>query len=769
MPSQLKTSTNHGRNAVADSVTIDMSSADDGEQTPSKTNFTSWNESIRYLFTDILNPRGYFKPMNSKRLLVWLMLALIISPIMVALFKLGGLEEIESFLETEILILSVFVYGLEPLKRFLAAALSKFPKYEAKPIRALEAPEQRANIQTLTEEDRAEQTMLEELSKITNENVATLKLRYKKNKKLMVMIPCHQSMIRVGKKRLSEVIQSAIKQVPPQNIYIVDNGPWPEAPDETNSVVKSIHAKINCEYFAYPGKTTALMKAVIDVLAHRPDLTHVLTFDNDVTVPDNYEFRQQFFRSDRRVKAIVYPIRAVNPDGPHRNLLTRWQDIDYVMAGANKSYLDHFRALDKPHGAVWLCEIKVLYDILIRHNGQFRGEDWQLGLLLRNLYSPDGALQLRLDSACFFETDAPQKYFSADGRWPQQVRSWMIVPYLWPLKYIVQPFLTQWRTSSLSELIVMKLEQGYELWSLFSTVLRYPLMAIQATNPKFWIAFGALQAADLVLILITNYAMLPKYLRNDLKAILSYPVHKQIDSLMQFFALLRTLLIEFPKNKKYPSIKALIDDGKLPSLNTFDDSRTMHRVEINLRQPTSSELSPIPSLTVNADETDAATRFSEDVRKIIGELNQLLEQHRRNALETSAHVAHPTVIRDLAVEPYRRDKDVRRKKNLDDAPTPLRDPSAYEREIEERVYDTLYAWDPCDVEIYTRVIPHHEPNCSRAITPERRLTTIDEVDEPPSHTYGSRSTFFNSQDQRQVTLHHSANFHKEEVTRKMRL
>lgn len=674
MPRSQPQANKHHRQPEARHAQVAIDMPDDDESASATAGDTpavasSWRESARYLFTDILNPRDTVRPMNGKRLLVWLFGALSLAALLFILLKFSGIEALQGFLSEEILLLSVVVYGMEPLKRFLAGSLSRFPKFEAKPLRAIDLDDEQPVVRHLSVEERAALERFQRLSGLTGESVATLKRRYEKNKKLMVMIPCYKTMDKVGKARITEVITSALKHVPPENIYVVDNGPWKQPQDETEQVIKGVHPDINVQYFPYPGKTTALMKAVVDVLAHRPDLEYVLTFDNDVTVPDNYQFREQFFTGDKRVKSIVYPIRASAPDGGEKNLLTRWQDIDYVTAGANNSYLGHFGSIRKPHGAVSCWELKTLYDILRRHNGQFRGEDWQLGDLLRSQYSAEGVLKFAFDAECFFDTDAPQQYLAIDGRWPQQVRSWMVVPFLWPWKYVFKPLLTQWRTNTLGELLTMKFEQGYEGWTVFSNILRYPLMVLQATDLKFWIAISAITVTDLMLVIMTNYALLPKYLRNDLKAILTYPLHKQIDSLMQVFAFFRTLLIEVPKDSKHPSIQQLIDDGVLPSLNTDDDSHVIERAEANCQQAPQVDsgvrvrlrddfASVLFKMERKADSDERVRDELHQLREALRALNErpkpAAEQSRRRALPERPKRVSPEVAPSVDSEPKQR-------------------------------------------------------------------------------------------------------------------
>lgn len=207
--------------------------------------------------------------------------------------------------------------------------------------------------------------------------------------------------------------------------------------------------------------------------------------------------------------------------------------------------------------------------IFERHTGLFKGEDKEVGEHLRSLYDPEGALKFRVDMNCFFKTNVPESYLGSDGNlWGQRVRSWAEAPYLYFWRLVLKPVLTDWRYAPLP-LVIVKLDQIYNLMSQLANIFRYLLIASEAGEPFFWLMFGILTFTQFLIVSYFNYVKLPPYLRNDFLSILTFPLYKQIDNFLSHMAFWRVLLFTFAKESAHPPIKELLEQKKIPAFD-FD-------------------------------------------------------------------------------------------------------------------------------------------------------------------------------------------------------
>ncbi len=581
----------------------------------------SSESSTHYFFTNVLNPKKYIFPLTLKRVFVWLVTGSIIYLMFYLLHDLNGLRAIESFMGENFLWLNIIAFGLDPLMTILQWGFSRFPNSLQTPLSA-----EVINDECIETEEALENEIEDidwpSLVKKTGLSASTLKIRYKKNKALMVMIPCHNTCSdESGKRRFHEVLVSALKHVPAKNIRIVDNGRNTHPTDDTEALVESVDSNISYAYYPNPSKTTAQFKALVNELKNPSGIKYVLTFDDDVCIPDNFIFHKSLFK-DPLVECIAFPIRAVAPNGK-KSLLISWQDIDYIRAAMQKGFESATGTVRAVHGAVSLWNIRAFYKALKDHDADFYGEDRQLTHRYSLTPNPQGVPKTKLDSSCFFSTDVPTQFFAPDGRWPQQVRSWMKVPFLRISEFFLSPLFLFHKANSVSGYISTKLIQIYDIISIFNNAFRIPIIALQASNPKFWIVLGIITGVDMLATTIHNFVLLPKYLKNDLKSVLTYSlIHKHVDNILQFFTLLRVLFIELPVLKSHKSIHELIEAGLLPSLDDeLSNSRIIEQADnrINLEHSLSSSSSIRAALKALQEEVTVLramiTRTNEDINE----------------------------------------------------------------------------------------------------------------------------------------------------------
>lgn len=179
---------------------------------------------------------------------------------------------------------------------------------------------------------------------------------------IAIVISCHNSRYVIEK-----TVRSCLKHVRPDQIFVVDNANCASSPDHTRELLKEIGLHdVNYIYNSYGSKTMALYAGCV---AAR-DCTRVLLMDDDTCLPEDMNFGLDLLTST--VKAVSYPIRAVNPEcKEHNSFFTQWQDIEYKMSDFAKMLQDKYCSVLFPHGAVSLWDRKVAIDCLRDHDTVF--------------------------------------------------------------------------------------------------------------------------------------------------------------------------------------------------------------------------------------------------------------------------------------------------------------------------------------------------------------------------------------------------------------
>ena len=464
----------------------------------------------------ILDPREIFVPMSLKRA-IWLM---------TVFAAIGGIvyyrDDVKSTLkgwaEANNMAIMMLLYLYEPL--LYVFELIATPKYPVELPVLVEPTPTHSPLQTGS---------LNQTPPIIIES----------NHDLAVVIPCHNSA-----EFIANTINSALRHVRPNQIFLMDNGKSNLPTDLTKKVAHDIHPEIN--YFWLPkvaSKNWAQLFAIKYINEHRQELTLVLIIDDDTLIPPNFSIRREFLL-DPGIKAIAYPIRAISPF-KKQPLLVKWQDREYIKADLHKLNLDNFGSLDCPHGAAALVRRDALWKILTeRHNGLWYGEDLRIG------YELDG--EWRLDLNCYFNTLVPQTLLGKPlNLYHQRVRAWDQALLLFPWSLILKPLFTMKRGSLLATLL-LKNSQIYTLYSTLMQIFRFPLMLMVVNNPRFWMVFAASNVSEVILGLSFNYLKLPPYLRGEPLPIILLPIYKGLIATMGTLSFLRVLFVtgSIPRNTR---------------------------------------------------------------------------------------------------------------------------------------------------------------------------------------------------------------------------
>lgn len=465
----------------------------------------------------IIDPRPMFSPMTVRRALWWIVLLTSISGITYAAIKDDIFSGLKKWAELNSIPAMVVLYMYEPL--LLALEMLTSNKYP----------------------DELPQTNLEAQNQILENQMQSPQIPISPAcnfiPDLAIIIPCHNSAAFIA-----QTIKAALRHVAPNKIFIMDNDREENPSDNTQEIVHSIHPDIN--YFWLPktgNKTVALAVGAEYVAKHRPELTKALVLDDDTEVPDNYDIRLELFE-DNCVQGIVYPIRGKSPynKAPY---VSRWQDLEYLLADLENAFFDQSDSVYRPHGAASLWLITTLVKILRKHNTVFKGEDVEMGRIMQVLPNENGGCKLRLDQDHYFETTVPQTFFGeSPNLYQQRVRGWIETMYLYPWNLMIKPLLMNHRGSPISWLKV-KNSELYNLYTHIIYILRFPFAVLVGGNPQYWAVLGGIKGIETIMALTFNYLKLPHYLRNDLLTVLTYPLYKEALSAMGTLSFLRVLFV----------------------------------------------------------------------------------------------------------------------------------------------------------------------------------------------------------------------------------
>jgi len=286
------------------------------------------------------------------------------------------------------------------------------------------------------------------------------------NGRACLLIACHNSSIDLDAQAdISRTIRAALANFPPEAIFVCDNGGGIHPSDDTEGFVQSIchevfpGRRLNYVYIPEGNKTHSLYWTTelwIPSLHQRgvcPDFEYLVMIDDDVPLPEGFDFQENLLAQDLNTVAVAYTIQAVSaPDEngeSSRNWLLSMQDVEYKVSGFFKLFQSHFGSAFYAHGAVSLWRRKVLgTEILYRHDTAFHGEDLYMGLLLHResqgkkivtsgahaveTYAPDDFLTLFRQRVKSWDLAAHRKFFSIFGFltcfWSNQ--HWILKPFM---------------------------------------------------------------------------------------------------------------------------------------------------------------------------------------------------------------------------------------------------------------------------------------------------------------------------------------------------
>ncbi|MEO5970715.1 MAG: glycosyltransferase family 2 protein [Bdellovibrionia bacterium] len=451
----------------------------------------------------VFNLKELVFPMSKRKAAVWCGYAAIVGGLAALEYYTGASQYLVEAMRYEATPLMAVIYGTEPLMTAINLLVAKYPD-AAKPVDV-----ESAMIPSLGAEDVA------------------------------MVIPCHNSADEIGK-----TIKAALKHLKPEQIFILDNGRTKTPSDNTKEVVASINSKINYIWVPFGNKSIAQYAGAIAA----KDFKYILTIDDDVTLPDNFDFGTHMIND--QVKAVCYPVRAITGDDK-QSLLVEWQDIEYQNSDLAKIAESYFGGVLYPHGAGSLWEKETLKEVLRLHDTVFYAEDVKMGLALQKV-----GKSMSVCATSFLNTEAPTTLFgSFPNYYQQRVRSWEMGRHVYFWKF-VKNVVTVGPPRTVAGHVFIKGVQSMAVVSNLVDYLRLPLMVVMATDSAYWTKLAGFSALSVIPPLVWNYNKIAHRpdLQSKARAIVTVGAYKLLYSAVSVASIARAILIYIPNFKPNPTI-----------------------------------------------------------------------------------------------------------------------------------------------------------------------------------------------------------------------
>ncbi|KAE8167521.1 glycosyltransferase like family 2-domain-containing protein [Aspergillus tamarii] len=211
-----------------------------------------------------------------------------------------------------------------------------------------------------------------------------------------LLIPCYRAGLIIGR-----TLEAALKIFPASQIYVIANGDSPTPIDDTEEVCR-VHG-VNHIWCPVGSKIVAIFIGCHAVKSFR----HVLLIDDDCILPPHFPVAVS--RLNQQVRCIGYTIKSVGSNSRLGSYCQQAQDLEYKLAGLQRSFAGRIGSATFPHGAISLWERAFLKETLQHHPGFSISEDWFMGNSCRRLGG-----RIQMCSAVFVETTTPAALFFVD-------------------------------------------------------------------------------------------------------------------------------------------------------------------------------------------------------------------------------------------------------------------------------------------------------------------------------------------------------------------
>lgn len=475
----------------------------------------------------MIDIREVFWPFTWKKYIVLLLVAALAVGIAISDNYFGWLKKSMEITRSNMLPVLIIVLGLEPIMITIILLVARVPPLD--PTASPSAEKSASNVEI-------------DIEKVTS-SVET-----SSNDRTALVIPCHNS----DHEATSKVLKSAFVHFRPQDIFVVDNGRSRHPPSpEFRKFIRSEHPDINYIWSPIGSKNAAQL---VGAMAAK-EYDWVMTVDDDVSIPAN--FHAPIDKMDDVTKGCAFPLKAVDANGDVPMCLVAWQDCEYKMSGLTKLAESSICGVLYPHGAGWFCERETLIDLISNyHSIDFIAEDVNTGLSMQRMKK-----RIAFDATCVLETEVPTTVLGPGlNWWNQRYRSWEMGRHGRLIAFADRMLLSLNGQTTPWGIFTQKFIHLYSIATIVVDWVRVPVFVTMGSNTNFWRLGLPLMLAATLPILAFKY--FNAHHRPDLQprfwAAMTYPLYKQLYSLVSVFGAIRAAIFYAGGHKKPKTIKKMI-------------------------------------------------------------------------------------------------------------------------------------------------------------------------------------------------------------------
>ncbi|PKS05440.1 hypothetical protein jhhlp_008816 [Lomentospora prolificans] len=514
---------------------------------------------------EAIDIRDIFWPFSWRKYFVLLGVCACVAGIVVSNHYFHWIEKAMAQTRTFMLPVLVIVIGLEPLMILFILCVAKIPDakdiisprypHALEEIRAQQKAQQRGMRVAEVETDdfvKMKQRNLTKPSEKTDLEATFISepISTRPNDTALVL-PCHNS----DREALKRVLESAYPHFRPQDIFIVDNGRSKRPNDPTfRDWVKEQHPDLVYIWSPIGSKNAAQLVGSIAARHHK----YILTVDDDVCIPANYESPEEMITDE--IKAVALPLMGMDPEGNTSLFLVAWQDCEYRMAGVTKMAEDRICGVTFPHGAGWFVERDAYITMLSEyHPMDFIAEDVNSGLSFMRM-----GKQITMDGRIVLKTEVPTTILGPGlNWWKQRYKSWEMGRHGLTLKFMIRTLFSLNGQRTIHGILFQKFLFIYNLLSNVIDFVRIPIFVTMGNTGMFWLQACLLSLFSIIPILAYNYIKCRR--RPDMRCrfwgAITFPIYKQLYSLVSIFGAVRCVLFYIGGHKMPPTVQEMIKNN----------------------------------------------------------------------------------------------------------------------------------------------------------------------------------------------------------------
>lgn len=481
---------------------------------------------------EIISPVDYFWPITFRRYACLALIGAACVGIYFSNYYTGWITKSMALTRTFMLPVLIIVLGLEPIMFICILAASRMPPVVE-------------NLETL------HKTGPMHKNKLGDEESVSVSSDEEDRYNTALVLPCHKSDTNTLRRVFESACRTAFR---PKDIFVVDNAGQMH-PDnlEFRDWVKRQHPDINYMWSPIGSKNAAQLVGSLAAKGYK----YILTTDDDVCLPDNY--RHPIHLLTESTRAVAFPLTATDAKGDNPLFLVSWQDCEYRTSGLSKLAESNTCGVCFPHGAGWFVDREVLIEILeTLHPTDFIAEDVNAGFCMMKI-----GKAIALDYNVVLATEVPLTLIGPGLNWfKQRVLSWEMGRHKMFFTLIRRVFSNNGQ-STLTGVIAQKAFLLYNITTLVVDWIRVPVFVTMGYSGLFWIKAALFSLISIIPLILYNYVKCwsrPTY-RVRLVAALTYPIYKQLYTLVSVLGFIRAILFYMGGYVRSKPVYKMIKDG----------------------------------------------------------------------------------------------------------------------------------------------------------------------------------------------------------------